>query len=134
MKHWVGRLVIMYCGEEPYTVMKGVLRKWDPAASVAVIGHQEIVVPFRDIVFIKALAPKERAFAPALHAVGYVMRERQQFDNAVYFKSAVTVWKGDQLIAYNTAIISHTKGSVTLKDGQSLLKGTHVFVVRSLRG
>ncbi|MNN69703.1 hypothetical protein D3C81_1855140 [compost metagenome] len=62
------------------------------------------------------------------------MRERQQFDNAVYFKSAVTVWKGDQLIAYNTTIVSHTKGSVTLKDGQNLLKSSHIFVVRSLRG
>ncbi|OKP84671.1 hypothetical protein A3844_19475 [Paenibacillus helianthi] len=134
MKHWVGRPVIMYCGEEPYTVMKGVLRKWDPAASVAVIGHQEIAVPFRDIVYIKALAPKERSLAPTLHVVGYVMRERQQFDNAIYFKSAVTVWKGDQLIAYNTTIVSHTKGSVTLKDGQNLPKVGHIFVVRSLRG
>lgn len=62
------------------------------------------------------------------------MRERQQFDNAVYFKSAVTVWKGDQLVAFNSVIVSHTKGAVTLQDGQNLMKGTHIFVVRSLRG
>lgn len=134
MKHWVGRPVIMYCGDEPYTIMRGVLRKWDQAASMAVIGHQEIAVPFQDIVYIKALAPKERAFPPKLNAVGYVMKERQQFDNAVYFKSSVTVWKGDQLVAFNTTILSHTKGSVTLASGQSVLKGNHVFVVRSLRG
>jgi len=80
------------------------------------------------------LAPRERALPPALHSIGYVMRERQQFDNAVYFKSAVTVWKGEMLIALNTTIVSHTKGSVTLEDGQCLMKGTHLFVVRSLRG
>ncbi|MFC3745605.1 hypothetical protein [Paenibacillus sp. GCM10012306] len=134
MRHWVGRPVIMYCGEKPYTIMKGILRKWDLSLRIAVIGHQEITVPFQDIVYIKALAPKERALPPALHAVGYVMRERQQFDNAVYFKSAVTVWKGDKLIALNTTIVSHTKGSVMLEDGQSLMKGNHIFVVRSLRG
>ena len=134
MKHWVGRPIIMYCGEKPYTIMKGVLRKWDLSASVAVIGHQEIAVPFRDIVYIKALAPKERALPPVLHSIGYVMRERQQFDNAVYFKSAVSVWKEDKLIAFNTTITSHTKGSVTLQDGQNLMKGNHIFVVRSLRG
>ncbi|WP_410514619.1 hypothetical protein PaeBR_09680 [Paenibacillus sp. BR2-3] len=134
MKHWVGRPVIMYCGEPPYRIMKGVLRKWDSALGRVVIGHQEISVPFRDIALIKALAPKERALPPVLHSVGYVMRERQQFDNAVYFKSAVTVWKGEMLIALNTTIVSHTKGSVTLKDGQCLMKGTHLFVVRSLRG
>lgn len=134
MKHWVGRPVIMYCGEQPYTIMKGVLRRWDLATSVAVIGHQEIAVPFRDIVYIKALAPKERALPPVLHSVGYIMRERLQFDNAVYFKSAVTVWKGDQLVAFNATIIAHTKGSVTLHGGQNLPKGNHTFVVRSLRG
>lgn len=134
MKHWVGKPVIMYCGERPYTIMKGILRKWDLSTSVAVIGHQEIAVPFREIVVIKALAPKERALPPVLNAVGYVMKERQQFDNAIYFKSAVTVWKEDRLIALNTIIVSHTKGSVTLQDGQNLLKGNHVFVVRSLRG
>jgi hypothetical protein len=80
------------------------------------------------------LAPRERALPPVLHSIGYVMRERQQFDNAVYFKSAVSVWKDDLLLAFNTTIVSHTKGTVTLQDGQSLLKGTHQFVVRSLRG
>ncbi|MCL6604195.1 MAG: hypothetical protein K6T94_15125 [Paenibacillus sp.] len=134
MKHWVGRPVIMYCDEPPYRILKGVLRKWDPVIERAVIGHQEISVPFRDIAWIKSLAPKERALKPVLHSVGYVMRERQQFDNAVYFKSAVTVWKGEVLIALNTTIVSHTKGSVTLEDGQNLMKGTHIFVVRSLRG
>lgn len=134
MKHWVGKPVIMYCGDEPYTIMKGILRKWDLSASVAVIGHQEIAVPFQDIVVIKALAPRERALPPVLHSVGYVMRERQQFDNAVYFKSAVSVWKEERLIALNTTIVSHTKGSVTLQDGQNLMKGNHIFVVRSLRG
>ncbi|WP_150265940.1 hypothetical protein [Paenibacillus tepidiphilus] len=134
MKHWVGRPVIMYCGEKPYTILRGVLRKWDAAAGVAVIGHQEIAVPFHDIVFIKALAPKERALAPVLHSVGFCLRERLQFDNAIYFKSAVTVWRGDQLVAYNTTIISHTKGSVTLQGGQHVPKGAHLFVVRSLRG
>lgn len=135
MRHWVGRPVIMYCGEKkPYTIMKGILRKWDPSRRMAVIGHQEITVPFSDIVYIKALAPKERALPPTLHSVGYIMRDRGQFDNAIYFKSAVSVWKGDKLIALNTTIISHTKGSVTLADGQNLMKGNHVFVVRSLRG
>jgi hypothetical protein len=99
MRHWVGRPVIMYCGDKPYTIMKGILRKWDPSLRVAVIGHQEITVPFQDIVYIKALAHKERA-----------------------------------LIALNTTIVSHTKGSVTLEDGQNLIKGNHTFVVRSLRG
>ncbi|KGE18042.1 hypothetical protein [Paenibacillus wynnii] len=134
MKHWVGRPVIMYCGEPPYRIMKGVLRKWDAALGQVVIGHQEIAVPFRDIAWIKALAPKERALPPVLHSVGYVMRERQQFDNAIYFKSAVTVWKDEVLIALNTTIVSHTRGSVTLEDGQCLMKGTYLFVVRSLRG
>ncbi|ULO09073.1 hypothetical protein H1230_10055 [Paenibacillus sp. 19GGS1-52] len=134
MRHWVGKPVIMYCGVRPYTIMKGVLRKWDSSTRIAVIGHQEIAVPFRDIVFIKALAPRERALPPVLHSIGYIMRERQQFDNAVYFKSAVSVWKDDQLLAFNTTIVSHTKGTVTLQDGQNLLKGTHLFVVRSLRG
>lgn len=134
MKHWVGKPVMMFCGDRPYRIMKGVLRKWDTAALVAVIGHQEIAVPFRDIVFIKALAPKERALPPVQHSVGYVMKERQQFDNAVYFKSAVTVWKEDKLIAFNTTILAHSKGAVTLRDGQDLLKSSHVFVVRSLRG
>ncbi|WP_379131773.1 hypothetical protein [Paenibacillus sp. sgz500958] len=134
MKHWVGRPVILYCGEPPYRTMKGVLRKWDTVLGRAVIGHQEIAVPFRDIALIKALTPKERAFPPVLHSVGYIMRERRQFDNAIYFKSAVTVWRGEKLIALHTTIIAHTKGAVTLADGQNLQKGNHIFVVRSLRG
>ncbi|KAA9007534.1 hypothetical protein F4V43_03320 [Paenibacillus spiritus] len=134
MRQWIGKPVILYCGEPPYVTFRGVLRKWDAAAGRIVVGHQETGVPLREIVMIKALAPKERALPPALNPVGYCMRERQQFDNAVYFKSAVTVWKGDRLIALNTTLASHTKGSVTLEDGRTLIKGNHQFVVRSLRG
>ncbi|BCG60149.1 hypothetical protein [Paenibacillus sp. URB8-2] len=134
MRHWVGKPVIVYLREPQYASMRGVLRKWDSAAGRVVIGHQEIGVPIRDIAMIKALAPKERALPPVLYSVGYIMKDRLQFDNAVYFKSAVTVWKGDRLIALNTTLVSHTKGAVTLEDGRTLLKGTHLFVVRSLRG
>ncbi|AKG35577.1 hypothetical protein [Paenibacillus durus] len=134
MRHWVGKPVIAYLGKPPYITLRGVLRKWDSAAGRVVIGHHEAGIPIRDIAIIKALAPKERALPPVLHSVGYILKDRLQFDNAVYFKSAVTVWKGDRLIALNTTLGSHTKGSVTLEDGRTLMKGTHLFVVRSLRG
>ncbi|MFP4978730.1 hypothetical protein ACE6ED_25210 [Paenibacillus sp. CN-4] len=134
MRHWVGKPVMMYCGEPPYTIVRGVLRKWDVSMGRAIIGHHETAVPFRRIAMIRALPSRERALPPVLHSVGYVMRSRIQFDNAIYFKSAVTVWKGDRLIALNTVIVAHTKGSVTLEDGRTLPKSQHTFVVRSLRG
>lgn len=134
MRHWVGRPVIMFCGEPPYRIVKGVLRRWDASLQAAVVGHQETIVPFRTIVMIKPLAPRERALPPKPHAVGYVLKDRLQFDNAVYFKSAVSVWKGDRLLERNIQIASHTKGSVTLTNGRNLVKHNHIFVVRSLRG
>lgn len=139
MQHWVGQRVLVERTGERKDPVQGILLKWDVNAEMIVIGAKKVKIPFSQIVRIHSLPEdaygkgKKKARS-GLHPVGYVMRQSIQFDNAIYFKSAVTVWKGAKLISYRTTIKSHNKESVWLEDGTMLEKDLYTFVVKSRHG
>ncbi|WP_431087933.1 hypothetical protein [Paenibacillus sp. 8b26] len=138
MRQWKGRQVILYHGNNGHTQkVRGTIEKWDDTHKCVILGPKMLSIPFENITYISMLPPgrERRSRHPAkLNTVGYVMSVPVQFDNAILFQSAVTVWKEDQLIAYNAKLTSHTDYDVVLDDGQILSKEGHLFVVRSLRG
>ncbi|ALP38465.1 hypothetical protein ASL14_22075 [Paenibacillus sp. IHB B 3084] len=138
MRQWKGRQVILYYGNNGHTQkVRGTIEKWDDTHKCVILGPKMLSIPFENITYITMLPPgrERRSRHPAkLNSIGYVMSVPVQFDNAILFQSAVTVWKEDQLIAYNTKLTSHTDYDVVLDDGQTLSKEGHLFVVRSLRG
>ncbi|MEK5060296.1 hypothetical protein BK126_14115 [Paenibacillus sp. FSL H7-0326] len=139
MKHWVGQRVLVERAGGRKDPVQGILLKWDADAEIIVVGAKRVKIPFSQIVRIHRLPEdaygkgKKRARS-SIHTVGYVMRQSIQFDNAIYFKSAVTVWKGVKLISYRTTISSHDDHNVVLEDGTVLDKELYTFVVRSRRG
>ncbi|WP_226001958.1 hypothetical protein [Paenibacillus sp. BJ-4] len=138
MRQWKGRQVILYYGNNGHTQkVRGTLEKWDDTRKCVILGPKMLAIPFENIAYISMLPPgrERRIRHPAkLNSFGYVMSVPLQFDNAIHFQSAVSVWKDDQLIAYNIRLVSHTDHDVMLEDGQTLSKKGHLFVVRSLRG
>jgi hypothetical protein len=138
MRQWKGRQVILYHGNNGHTQkVRGTIEKWDDTHKCVILGPKMLSIPFENITYITMLPPgrERRSRQPAkLNSIGYVMSVPLQFDNAILFQSAVTVWKEDQLIAYNSKLASHTDYDVVLDDGQTLSKEDHLFVVRSLRG
>lgn len=138
MHQWKGRQVILYHGNNGrIQKVRGTLEKWDDIRKYVILGPKMLAIPFEHVAYITMLPPgrERRSRHPAkLNPIGYVMSDPLQFDNAIYFQSAVTVWKDDQLIAYNIKLASHTDCNVVLEDGQTLSKEGHLFVVRSLRG
>ncbi|MXO80999.1 hypothetical protein GRP75_25105 [Paenibacillus sp. OT2-17] len=138
MRQWKGRQVILYHGNNGHTQkVRGTLEKWDDIRKCVILGPKMLAIPFENITHITMLPPgrERRCRHPAkLNAIGYVMSVPLQFDNAIHFQSAVTIWREDQLIAYNVKLVSHSAHDVILEDGQTLSKEEHLFVVRSLRG
>lgn len=138
MQHWIGRRVMVVRMDGRKDPVQGILLKWDEEAEFVVIGAKRIKIPFAQIARIHALPEdahnRKKKARSSLHSVGYVMRQPLQFDNAIYFRSAVTVWKGPKLIAYRAIIVSHDPIYVELEDGRKLEKDLYTFVVRSRRG
>ncbi|MET3210835.1 UNVERIFIED_CONTAM: hypothetical protein ABIC26_003796 [Paenibacillus sp. PvR008] len=138
MRQWKGCQVILYHGNNGHTQkVRGTIEKWDDTHKCVILGPKMLSIPFENITYISMFPPgrERRSRHPAkLNSIGYVMSVPLQFDNAILFQSAVTVWKEDQLIAYNAKLTSHTDYDVVLDDGQTLSKESHLFVVRSLRG
>ncbi|USB34546.1 hypothetical protein [Paenibacillus sp. YPG26] len=139
---WIGQEVIVYCQsqEDIYT---GTIEAWDKAANKLILGPRSIAVPLDDIIKIqpgsrgrrvarRVLKTKTEKAAP--HSVGYIMKNRVQFDNAIYFKSPVAVWRANKLLHYHTTIHQHNEHEVILITGEKYLKQNHMFVVRSIRG
>lgn len=62
------------------------------------------------------------------------MKKAVQFENAIYFKSQVMIWRRAKIVALSTTIIRHDDDQVELADGRILRKDKHMFVVRSRRG
>ncbi|MEY8746651.1 hypothetical protein AB9M62_46615 [Bacillales bacterium AN1005] len=69
-----------------------------------------------------------------VHKVGYVMKKAIQFDNAIYFKSEVMIWRRAKIVALSTTILRHDEDQVEIADGRFLRKDKYMFVVRSRRG
>lgn len=139
MQHWIGRRVIVDRMDGHKDPVQGILLKWDDEAQLVVVGAKRIKIPFAQIARIHALPEDahgrgKRKARSSLHSVGYIMRQPLQFDNAIYFRSAVTIWKGPKLIAYRAVVKSHDQTYVELENGQKLEKDLYTFVVRSRRG
>ena len=129
MKHWIGRRVVVQRRDGAKVAVEGVLKIWDQVQEKMVIVPGDVVVPFH------AIAKVERAdLSPSLNCIGYKISHSIQFDNAVYFRSNVMVWKGDFLEASQAILTAHDAETVTLANGVRLRKDEHSFVVRSLRG
>ncbi|WP_211745386.1 hypothetical protein [Paenibacillus sp. Marseille-Q4541] len=139
MQHWIGRRVMVVRMDGRKDPVQGILLKWDEEAELIVVGAKRIKIPFAQIARIQTLPEdahgrgKKKARS-SLHSIGYIMRQSIQFDNAIYFRSAVTIWKGPKLIAYRATITSHDQFQVELEDGQIFEKDLYTFVVRSRRG
>ncbi|CAM3530290.1 MULTISPECIES: hypothetical protein [Paenibacillus] len=129
MKHWIGRHVVIERLDGGRTTVEGILKGWDPVQEKAILGPDELAIPFRAI---HRIMPKTAY--PVLNSIGYSVHHTIQFDNAVYFGSCVMVWRGDRLIHPKAVLASHDEETVTLTSGQRLRKDEHHFVVRSLRG
>lgn len=139
---WIGQEVIVYCQNQD-DIYTGTIEGWDEAANKLLLGPRSISVPLDDIIRIqpgsrgkrfarRVMKTKTEKAAP--HSVGYIMKNRVQFDNAIYFKSPVTVWRDNQLLHYRTAIHQHNEHEVILITGEKYSKHNHMFVVRSIRG
>lgn len=129
MKHWIGRRVVVQRRDGGKAAMEGTLKAWDDIQERIVLAPGDIAVPFQ------AIAKIEQAnHSPALNSIGYMVNHSIQFDNAVYFRSSVMVWRGDTLAAYQAVLTAHDAETVTLSNGMRLRKDEHRFVVRSLRG
>ncbi|WP_054955066.1 hypothetical protein [Paenibacillus dakarensis] len=129
MKHWVGRRVVVHRRDGARVAVEGVLKIWDNIHEKIVMVPGDIVVPFHAIVKI------ERAdMSPSLNSIGYKMKHSIQFDNAVYFRSRVMIWKENSLLSAQSILTAHDAETVTLSNGVRLRKAEHNFVVRSLRG
>lgn len=139
---WIGQEVIVYC-ENQDDIYTGIIESWDAAANKLILGPRPIAVPLDDIIKIQP-GSRNRRYARKVmktktdravpHSVGYVMKNQVQFDNAIYFKSPVTVWSGNNLLHFRTAIHHHNEHEVILVSGERLDKQKHLFVVRSIRG
>lgn len=129
MKHWIGRRVVVHRRDGAKLPVEGVLKIWDNVHEKVVIVPGDVVVPFH------AIAKIERAdLSPSLNSIGYKVNHSIQFDNAVYFRSNVMIWKGDSLVTAQAILTAHDTETVTLLSGMRLRKAEHKFVVRSLRG
>lgn len=129
MKHWIGRRVVIRRREGGKAELEGTLKVWDSKLERIILSPGDVTVPFQSIVSIEPMNEK-----PVLNPIGYIIRHAIQFDNAVYFRSSVMVWKGDRLAAYRAVMTEHDSDTVTLDSGAKLRKDEHRFVVRSLRG
>lgn len=139
---WIGQEVIVYCQDQD-DIYTGTIEGWDRAANKLLLGPRSIAVPIEDIIKIQPgsrgkrfarKVMKTRTVKAGPHSVGYIMKNRVQFDNAVYFKSPVAVWRDNQLLHYQTAIQYHNEHEVMLITGEKYSKLSHTFVVRSIRG
>lgn len=129
MKHWIGRRVVVQRRDGAKIAVEGILKIWDNVHERIVIVPGDVVVPFHAITKI------ERADrSPSLNSIGYRINHSIQFDNAVYFRSNVMIWKGDSLVTPQAILVAHDMETVTLSSGQRLQKNEYSFVVRSLRG
>lgn len=129
LKHWVGRHVLVHRRDGAKVTVEGVLKIWDNTQERVVIVPGDVVVPFH------AIARIERAdMTPSLNCIGYTIKHVIQFDNAIYFRSKVMIWRGDSLVATQAILTAHDSETVTLSSGERYLKANHSFVVRSLRG
>lgn len=135
MRQWIGREVIVHYKNNGMAQARGTVERMNYVNKCLILGSGMQEIPFDQIHIIQPLyTDSNKRSRTKLHAVGYIISDMIQFDNAVYFQSAVTVWQGEQLMAYNSIIRSHNRDFATMADGRKLSKKDHTFVVRSLRG
>ncbi|QCT02297.1 hypothetical protein E6C60_1581 [Paenibacillus algicola] len=125
----MGRRIAVQQRDKDKTLTEGVLKSWDTVQERMILSPGEVSIPFH---LVAKVEPSDHA--PALNGIGYIIQHSIQFDNAVYFRSSVMVWKGDTLTAYQETLTAHDRDTVTLSNGLRLRKDEHCFVVRSLRG
>jgi hypothetical protein len=137
LRHWIGRKVAVYRATGIREPLKGTLVEWDEEAECVRIGPKRIKVSFDNIAMIRPLPEESLPLKKArseVHKVGYVMKKAIQFENAIYFKSQVMIWRRAKIVALSTTILRHDEDQVELADGRVLRKDKHMFVVRSRRG
>ncbi|MFM9280637.1 hypothetical protein [Paenibacillus jiagnxiensis] len=135
MRQWIGRQVIVHYENDGMMQVRGTVERMNYTDKSLILGPGMQTIPFDRISIIQPLHTDSRNRSRTkLHSVGYIMSDMLQFDNAVYFQSAVTVWQGERLIAYHSSVRSHDRDFVIIADGQKLSKKDYTFVVRSLRG
>lgn len=111
--------------------------EWDEEAECVRIGPKRIKVSFDNIAMIRPLPDESLPLKKArseVHKIGYVMKKAVQFENAIYFKSQIMIWRRAKIVALCTTIVRHDEDQVELEDGRLLRKDKHMFVVRSRRG
>lgn len=136
---WIGRYVTILRVHED-KACSGRIDGWDLEKRRLVLGPKPTFISFEDILKITVTGERPyrwRASAgrtAGRHTVGYKMKDRIQFENAIHFHSPVTIWKGDQVVKLRAVIVSHNAQQVVLRTGEVLNKQEHCFVVRSVRG
>ncbi|WP_223066408.1 hypothetical protein [Paenibacillus caui] len=136
---WIGRHVTVFRINDDRTYSARV-DGWDPEKGRLQLGPKPVYISADDILKIMPSEPGPFRRGPAAgvsahpHSVGYVLNDSLQYENAILFRSPVTVWKGDRVIRYRAIIVAHDKVEVTLRSGEKLLKQEYCFVARSIRG
>ncbi|AWB45238.1 hypothetical protein DCC85_14050 [Paenibacillus sp. CAA11] len=141
MKHerWIGRYVTIFRMDED-RIYTGRIDGWDHEKRRLQLGPKLMFIPLDDILKITVSEAGTHRRGPAAgvaarsHSVGYVMKDPIQFDNAIHFRSPVTVWAGDEVLRYRAVIVAHNSREVVLRTGEVLSKQEHEFVVRSVHG
>ncbi|WP_411347494.1 hypothetical protein [Paenibacillus sp. WLX2291] len=137
MKRWEGKKVVITRDDEYRSRLYGTIQIWDVDKNRLVLQPGSVHVLLNDILHIKELdkLPQDlNSAAWELNAVGYVMKQPVQFDNAILFSSKVMIWKGDELIEPFAKLVRHNRERVILDDQRVFAKADYQFVVRSRRG
>lgn len=141
MEDLVGRRVSICYGNQMQYEAVGTVQEWDEVNEFVRLAPDDLILGFKDIAKIEVMDAIETTVAEALSArsyqarnVRFVMSSSVQFDNALYFQSAVSVWKGDRMACLEGIIVDHTDDTVTMQDGQIFNKTECQFTVKSILG
>lgn len=116
----------------------GTIKGWDDMQEHLILEPQHMIIPFKHIAKLEVLEPitlptvNELAWhATSQGVLRFVMHEPAQFENAIYFRSPVTVWQGDQLLCMNSRIDEHNQEHVRMENGATYRKADCTFIVQS---
>ncbi|CAH0120034.1 MULTISPECIES: hypothetical protein [unclassified Paenibacillus] len=139
MNDLIGKRVQIFYGDHMQYKVSGTIDEWDENGQYVRLEPEGIVLQFQDIAKIELLEAVDRIAespAPSYHAgnIRFVMRNSVQFDNAILFRSAVSVWKDNRMLVLEGIIAEHSEDTVTMTDGRQFPKSECQFVVKSILG
>lgn len=139
MNDLIGKRVQIFYGDQMQYKVSGTIDEWDENGQYVRLEPEGIVLHFQDIAKIELLEAVDRIAespAPSYLAgnIRFVMRNSVQFDNAILFRSAVSVWKDNRMLVLEGIIAEHSEDTVTMADGRKFPKSECQFVVKSILG